>query len=228
MKLLCLIIPVFLLSLCEFGGSVNKPINSFPIKKEKKAFVLDYDTLQWSDLGLLDSGIILDIRYATTNNFVEEKMYPCGRCFLRQKIARAILKAQQQLQKKGWGLKIFDCYRPIDVQEKLWQKVPNASYVTPPRKGSMHNRGVAVDLTIVDSVGIERDMGTSYDFFGPEAHHNYALHSDEVKANRLLLRSLMESVGLSAIRTEWWHYSYRKGTYEISNMQWNCRENETE
>ncbi len=162
------------------------------------------------------------MRYATENNFVKEKMYNCGKCFLRPEVAVALVKAHKILQEKGYGIKVYDCYRPRPIQQKLWDKVPNPNYVTPPAKGSMHNRGAAVDLTIVDNEGKELDMGTGFDYFGQKAHHTYTGHSEEINANRKLLKSTMEAVGFGAIRTEWWHYSYKKKSYPISDMIWDC------
>ena len=183
----------------------------------------DFDTTQWAEPQRLDSTIQLDLRYATTNNFVEEQLYPCPRCFLRPSVAEALLQVHQQLLQQGYGgLLLFDCYRPKSVQERLWEKVPNASYVTPPKKGSMHNKGAAVDLTILDANGSALDMGTEFDFFGPAAHHTYQQLSDSILTNRKLLKTLMEKVGFRSIRTEWWHYSYRSKTYPISDMRWNC------
>lgn len=212
---------ILFFSNCKNEKTTSKPINSLPIK-EKKAIIFDYDTTAWTDIGLVDTTILLDLKYATINNFVEEQMYDCGRCFLRPEVAQLILKAHKQLQEKGLGLKLFDCYRPKPVQERLWKKVPNASYVTPPWKGSMHNRGAAVDLTIVDQNEQELEMGTPYDFFGKEAHHTYTKHNSTVNENRALLKGLMESFNLRPIRTEWWHYSYQQKTYEISKMEWAC------
>jgi D-alanyl-D-alanine dipeptidase len=184
---------------------------------------LDYDTNIWFDLEDLDPSIQLELRYATTNNFVQEVMYDCGRCFLRREVAKAVIRAHQDLQAKGYGgLKMFDCYRPRPIQWKLWEKVPNPDYVADPRKGSMHNRGAATDLTIVDKAGQELEMGTEFDFFGKEAHHDYTGHSAEVQANRDLLKATMDRQGFRWIRTEWWHYSYRPKTYEISDMLWDC------
>lgn len=177
---------------------------------------------QWVNVLELDSSIILDIRYATTNNFVEEKMYDCGKCYLRKDVAAAALKIHNQLKKEGLGLKMFDCYRPRPVQWKMWKKVPNPSYVADPRKGSMHNRGSAIDLTIVDSNGKELDMGTDFDFFGQKAYHTYTKHSKEIMANRTKLKSIMEANGFRSIRTEWWHYSYKLKSYPISDWVWNC------
>jgi len=181
---------------------------------------IDYDSSQWSDIAFLDSSIIVDMRYASTNNFVKEKMYNCSRCFLRPEVAKRIVDAHQLLQKKGLGLKMLDCFRPRPIQQKLWDKFQDPRYVTPPSKGSMHNRGAAVDLTIVDASGKQLDMGTPFDYFGKEAHHAYTNLSKEVLANRKLLRETMASIDLKPITTEWWHYSYRGKTYELSDMIW--------
>ena len=172
----------------------------------------------------LDSSIQLDIRYATANNFTKAKIYDCPRCFLRPDAAKAIAKAQRLLQREGLRLKLFDCYRPRPYQQRLWDKVPNPNYVTPPAKGSMHSRGAAVDLTLVDAQGKELDMGTPYDFFGPQAHSDYTQLSAKVLANRRLLRRTLESVGFQGIRTEWWHFSFKGKTFPLSDAVWNCRE----
>lgn len=224
-KLLFILIIIFFLEACTNEKKENQTISTLPIQERKiveKAIVYDYDTMEWSDIRLLDSTIILDLKYATADNFVQEKLYNCGRCFLRPAVAKLIVSAHQQLQQKELGLKLFDCYRPKHIQELLWEKVPNANYVTPPWKGSMHNRGAAIDLTIVDKHGQELSMGTPYDFFGETAHHTFTDHSPTVAANRKLLKDLMATFGLRPIRTEWWHYSYQKERYEISEMQWNC------
>jgi zinc D-Ala-D-Ala dipeptidase len=171
----------------------------------------------------LDPTIKLDIRYATANNFTKAKIYDCPACLLRPDAAAALVKAHQSLKAKGYGgLKMFDCYRPRPYQQRLWNIVPNPDYVTPPAKGSMHSRGAAVDLTIVDKNGKELDMGTPYDFFGREAHFDYQRLSPVVLANRRMLRATMAAAGFEGIRTEWWHFSYRKGGYPLSDYLWNC------
>ena len=119
-------------------------------------------------------------------------------------------------------IKIFDCYRPRPAQQKLWDIVPNASYVTPPTKGSMHNRGVAVDITLTDLDGIPLDMGSAYDHFGVEAHTDNLNHSEEVLNNRRLLKTMMNEIDFKGIRTEWWHYSFQKHSYELSDWEWAC------
>ena len=204
--------------------STKTPQPIFPKKEIPKTVTFDYDTTLWMELRHLDSTIIIDMRYATVDNFVKEKMYECGRCFLRPKVARQVVKAHRILQKKGLGLKMLDCYRPLPVQQKLWDKFEDPRYVTPPSKGSMHNRGAAVDLTIVGKKGKQLDMGTTYDFFGKEAHHAYTNLTKEVLANRKLLKETMRIVELKPITTEWWHYSYQSKKYELSEMLWNCGE----
>lgn len=182
----------------------------------------DYDTTEWVDMLDLDTRFILDLRYATTNNFVQEQMYDCARCFLRPAVGEAIVAVQKVLSEQGLRLKFFDCYRPRPIQWALWKKVPNPTYVADPRKGSMHNRGSAVDLTLVDSMGKALDMGTDFDFFGRAAHHDYFDHPETVLNNRKLLKTTMEQHGFQGIRTEWWHYSYTKQSYPIADMLWQC------
>lgn len=183
----------------------------------------DYDTTQWTDIGLLEPSIVMDLKYATTDNFVKTKMYECARCFLRPPVAERILEIHRVLQQQGLGLKMFDCYRPRPIQQKLWEKVPDPRYVADPAKGSMHNRGGAVDLTIVKATGEELDMGTPFDYFGEEAYHTYTNHSDEIAQNRKLLKETMEASGFKSIRTEWWHYSLGGTGYPLDDMVWECR-----
>lgn len=176
----------------------------------------------FTDVAKLDPTIRLDIRYATTDNFTKAKIYDCPRCLLRPEAAEALVQAHKALQKRKMGLKMFDCYRPRPYQQRLWDKVPDANYVTPPAKGSMHSRGAAVDLTIVDASGNELDMGTPYDFFGPKAHYDHTDLPAKVLENRRLLRATMEAAGFRGIRTEWWHFSYRGKNYPLSDYVWEC------
>lgn len=178
----------------------------------------------FSDLIALDPTISLDIRYATANNFTKSKIYDCARCLLRPEAAEAIVKANKMLKTKGLYLKVFDCYRPRPYQQRLWDKVQNPNYVTPPAKGSMHSRGAAVDITLVDANGQELDMGTDYDFFGVAAHTDNLNLPKQVLNNRRLLRETLEAVGFKGIRTEWWHYSYRLKKYALSNYVWPCKD----
>jgi len=231
------LIAVLLLSLmaCQAEKSEKaKKLSSFPVRTvrdtvadtpERAPFPpIDYDTAAWAELYRLDSTILIDMKYASTENFVEEKMYDCSRCFLRPEVAEAVVAVQRQLRQRGLGLKMLDCFRPRPVQWQLWEKVPDPRYVANPRKGSMHNRGLAVDLTLVDSSGKELPMGTPYDFFGPEAHPSYTDLPDSVLQNRKLLRQAMMAEGFKPIRTEWWHFSYGGINYALSDMLWSCHE----
>lgn len=185
---------------------------------------IDYDTTQWTELIRLDSSFVIDVRYATNNNFVDTIMYDCGRCFLRPAVARAVLAAQEELRPQGYRLMMLDCYRPRPVQWRLWNKVPDPRYVSDPRKGSMHNRGAAVDLTLADPSGRELDMGTPFDFFGPEAYPAYTKLPDSILQRRKLLSETMIRHGFRAIRTEWWHFAYTGGGNALADWEWNCEE----
>jgi D-alanyl-D-alanine dipeptidase len=184
----------------------------------------DLKAAGFADVEKLDASILIDIRYATTNNFMKAKVYDCARCLLRPEAATAVVKAQKILKTKGYGLKMHDCYRPRPYQQRLWDKVPDPNYVTPPAKGSMHSRGAAVDLTVVDAQGNELDMGTPYDFFGVEAHSDYTKLPQKVLDNRRLLTETMTAVGFKGIRTEWWHFSFQGKNYPLSDFLWQCNE----
>lgn len=182
----------------------------------------DYDTTLWSELTRAE-GFVVDMRYATEDNFTSRQIYRCGRCFLRPEVAQRLRRLQKDIHRRyGWALVLYDCYRPRPAQQRLWDAVPDPSYVTPPHKGSMHNRGLAVDLTIADADGTLLDMGTAFDFFGPEAHVDYMDHTAIVLRNRRILIKLMELHGFAGIRTEWWHYSLRSVSAPLSDWEWAC------
>jgi zinc D-Ala-D-Ala dipeptidase len=176
----------------------------------------------FTELSKVNGGIITDIKYATTDNFTKKQIYPCGKCYLRPLAAAKIKIAQEKLKSKyGYGLKMFDCYRPRPAQQRLWDVVPNPDYVTPPAKGSMHNKGLAVDLTVVDKNGKELNMGTPYDFFGVAAHADNMNHTKEVLDNRAILTNVMKEVGFTGIRTEWWHFSLASSD-GLADWEWPC------
>jgi len=206
---------------CRIESKTKEP-SPVPVKQSLISAQIDYDTTQWTELTSAD-GYVIDIRYATEDNFVKEAVYPCGRCFLKPSVARALSVVRDELNVQGYKLMLFDCYRPRPVQYKLWKKVPNPDYVANPAEGSMHNRGVAIDLSLADKSGKELDMGTPYDFFGPQAHHDYTNHSKTIQNLRTRLLSTMESHGFKHIRTEWWHYSYTSGSYPLADWQWPCK-----
>jgi D-alanyl-D-alanine dipeptidase len=169
------------------------------------------------------NNFVFDMKYATTDNFLKEKVYPCDECFLRVKTIKALLQANQAFIEKGYRIKLYDCYRPLAIQKKMWKIVPNPTYVANPKKGSIHNKGGAVDITLVDSLGNELNMGTAFDFFGPEAGHNYTDFSAEILANRQLLKAIMLQNNFQSFDSEWWHYNLsNSSTDEVSNLKWRC------
>ncbi|WP_304196521.1 M15 family metallopeptidase [Flavobacterium alvei] len=166
---------------------------------------------------------VYDMKYATSDNFLKAKVYDCAECFLRLKTIKALISANADFIKMGYKIKIFDCYRPLDIQKRMWKIVPNPSYVADPSKGSIHNRGGAVDITLVDANGKALDMGTSFDFFGIEASHNYQNLSQEIKNNRELLKTTMIQNGFNPLDSEWWHYNLKTATNDkVSNAKWKC------
>jgi len=164
------------------------------------------------DITRVNESIILDIRYATPNNFLGKAVYPAPRCFVRPAVAAKLDSIQKELQTMELGLKIFDGYRPFAITELMWQILPDDRYVANPANGSRHNRGAAVDLTLVDAQGTELNMPTAFDDFSEKAGHDYMDLPEDVKKNRALLKQIMEKYGFKSIKTEWWHY-------DISNYQ---------
>ena len=159
------------------------------------------------ELTKLIPGLVLDIRYATTNNFTGQKVYPDARCFLRRATAGKLKRVQKELASQGLGLKIFDGFRPLAVQRRFWEIMPDERYVANPAKGSRHNRGAAVDLTLIRlSDGRELPMPTPFDDFSERAGRDYPDLPAEVIRNRDLLRRVMEKHGFIALPTEWWHF----------------------
>ena len=157
----------------------------------------------------LSSDFVYELKYATPDNFLKQAVYDCGECYLRKSTAEALVKANEAFKQLGYRIKLFDCYRPLSVQKKMWNILPGTHYVANPAKGSKHNRGAAVDLTLVDAQGKELNMGTPFDFFGKEAHHTYTQHSKEVLENRKLLKETLNKYNFKSIYSEWWHYEYR-------------------
>ena len=171
----------------------------------------------------LSSDFVYELKYATPDNFLKQAVYDCGECYLRKSTAEALVKANKAFIQLGYRIKLFDCYRPLSVQKKMWKILPGTHYVANPAKGSKHNRGAAVDLTLVDAQGKELNMGTPFDFFGKEAHHTYTQHSKEVLENRKLLKETLDKYNFKSIYSEWWHYEYRPEMQsKVENFEWQC------
>jgi D-alanyl-D-alanine dipeptidase len=151
--------------------------------------------------------LVEDLRYATPDNFLKRAVYRDGQCRLRPTTARKLAAAQRLLHERrpGSRLKVWDCYRPRDVQWEMWRIMPDPKYVADPRKGSRHNTGSAVDLTIVDAAGREVEMPTGFDDFSRSAWAE-ARTTPAAAGNRALLRAIMLEAGFVPIRTEWWHF----------------------
>lgn len=164
--------------------------------------------------------IIIDLKYATTENFTKEILYTSNTCFLIEDAVNSLKLVQDNLRTlkthngisypSGLGLKIWDGYRPKSIQYRMWKIVPDARYVANPVKGSIHSRGGAVDLTLIDfSTKKELEMPTSFDFFGIEAHQTFMNHPSNIIANRNLLKNTMTLIGnFIEYPPEWWHYNY--------------------
>jgi D-alanyl-D-alanine dipeptidase len=198
-----------------------KSQSSVAVANKESTVMLDDTT--FVNLKDYSSDFVYDMKYATDDNFLKAKVYDCAECYLRLKTVKALISANQKFIKKGYRIKLFDCYRPLDIQKKMWAIVPNPEYVANPAKGSIHNRGGAVDITLVDSNGKELDMGTKFDFFGAEASHNYADVSEEVKENRQLLKRIMLKKNFISFDSEWWHYNLKSAlTDKVANEKWKC------
>jgi D-alanyl-D-alanine dipeptidase len=160
------------------------------------------------------------LKYATAENFTDTILYPSDSCWLAYGAVQNLILVEDSLNKireyhgktypEGIGLRIWDGFRPISVQYKMWEIVPDSRYVADPSKGSSHNRGGAVDVTLINkATGEELAMPTGFDFFGEEAHHSFQGHNEEILNNRELLRNVMKDVGgFSLYEEEWWHYKF--------------------
>lgn len=158
------------------------------------------------DVTTINPAIILDMRYATENNFTKKKIYTSARCFLQIAVAKKLDAIQKELELKGLGLKIWDAYRPLSAQRIMWAILPDEHYVMDPAKGSKHNRGSAVDLTLVDKQGNELLMPTDFDDFTEKAHGDCTNLPREAIANRDLLKNIMLKYAFIPQPAEWWHF----------------------
>ncbi len=203
---------VFLLTPCKVFGQ-DTTLNKYGLWVIKSPLVLQKTINVNTNKSMIDikkyiPTIVLDLRYATTNNFMKTKLYPTIKTtYLRKPAAEVLKKVQTELNKQGLGLKIFDGYRPYSVTEKMWEPVKDDRYAADPKNGSGHNRGVAVDLTIINlKTKKELDMGTGFDNFSDTAHGDFINLPPLVLQNRLLLKSTMENYGFKVLDTEWWHF----------------------
>jgi D-alanyl-D-alanine dipeptidase len=161
----------------------------------------------------LDPRIRLDVRYATSNNFTGRPVYRQARVFLQRPAAEALVRVNESLRDEGYGLLVFDGYRPWSVTKLFWEITPKdkreKGFVANPAKGSKHNRGAAVDLSMYDlATGKEADMPSAYDEFSDRADPDYTGGTAEQRARRDILRAEMEKEGFEVDPGEWWHFNY--------------------
>lgn len=170
----------------------------------------------------LDPGLKLDVRYATSDNFMRAPIYPEARVFLQRPAAEALVRVNQALRAEGYGLLLFDGYRPWYVTWMFWQATPNdqRDFVADPAVGSRHNRGSAIDLSLYDlRTGLEVPMPSAYDDFSERAHPSYAGGTVAQREARDRLRRAMEAEGFTVNPDEWWHFDYRDwDKYPIGNV----------
>ena len=199
-----------------FSINAQNEMYSSPVKPE----IADTTFVNLRDFS---KDFVYDMKYATEDNFLKAKVYDCAECFLRLKTVKALIAANNDFIKRGYKIKLYDCYRPLSIQKKMWEIVSDPKYVADPKKGSIHNRGGAVDISIVDANGKEIDMGTSFDFFGIQASHKYTKLSKEILSNRKFLKKIMVKNGFNSFDSEWWHYNLKTGLKEnVSNEKWKC------
>ncbi len=207
--LLIMLFPVFAIS--------QSVTNRNPYDMQLTNSILKYQTeiLMNSDNELVDLSefipeILLDIRYATINNFTNDTVYKLPKAFARRPVAEALAAVQKELRRHGMGLKIFDAYRPYETTLRFWALIGNTQYVASPWKGSRHNRGAAVDLTLITlKTGKEIEMPTGYDDFTEKASSDYTRLPEHLIANRSYLIKVMQKHGFRVFPTEWWHFDYK-------------------
>ena len=150
---------------------------------------------------------LAEVRYATRHNFTGRVLYPLPRVFLHRDAARSLARVQRDLQKRGIGIKVWDAYRPLSVQQKMWNLIRDERYVSNPAKNKgRHTRGTAVDVTLVDKLGRELPMPSDFDDFSERAHRDYAGGTTAQRRNRQLLEDVMQKHGFVGFPTEWWHF----------------------
>jgi D-alanyl-D-alanine dipeptidase len=182
----------------------------------------DFKPTDLVELIKLDTSIHLDIRYATSNNFVGRPLYTEARAFLQRPAAEALVKINASLKSLGYGLVVFDGYRPWSVTKLFWDVTPadKKQFVADPAKGSRHNRGCAVDLSLYDlATGKEIEMTGNYDEMTERSYPNYTGGTEQQRKMRDLLRAKMEAQGFTVYEYEWWHFDYKDWKdYRITNV----------
>lgn len=158
----------------------------------------------------------VEIAYATVDNFTRGKIYGRPGCYLHPRAAEHLTTAIHLAAQQHLRIRIYDAFRPSEAQWVLWQHTPDPDFLTDPRRGSPHSRGVAVDLTLIDRKGIQLEMGTEFDAFTPLSHHGNLTISSQAQHNRYLLMGIMTTAGWDFYQNEWWHYQlFNARTYDL-------------
>jgi len=187
----------------------NSKLHIVRTVEEYNKSVLENPNNELVDLESFVPGIILDIRYATTNNFTKQKVYESAKAYARWPVAKALKIIQHELKKQNLSLKVYDAYRPYSATVLFYEIYKDTTYVASPWSGSRHNRGAAVDVSIVDlSTGEEIQMPTGFDSFEKTAHPDFMTLPENVLQNRELLITMMQKHGFRVYESEWWHYDF--------------------
>ncbi len=217
---------------CQNKVQNNQPVN------EKIIAIQDSNTLDSNVVSTIElvenkegfKEVILDneyflneMKYATKDNFLKAKIYPCAKCYLRQQVSESLINASKIAKQKGYKLIVFDCYRPLSLQKKMFEIVSNKKYVADPKKGSKHNRGAAVDVGLANEDNTPLDMGTEFDDFSEKAHYSNSEISSIAKNNRLILRNIMTQAGFEPYENEWWHFNFKNVDFPLSDFEWSCQ-----
>ena len=221
MKILKVLLFTSLLGVLCAAGMRNHTIKFYA--QSEIAIANDSVDPIWAEVDFEASQMLNRMAYADTANFMHAKIYPCARCFLRPEVAEALDKANEIAKDKGVKLVIYDCYRPYPFQQVMYDIVNDPRYVAPPGKGSNHNRGAAVDISLADGSGELLDMGGAFDDFSEISHYDSGNVSKIGRKNRKLLRNIMKKAGFTPLPSEWWHFDYKKVRYETASFIWDCR-----
>ena len=223
MKKMALIAIIFLFYSCGTTQPITVSDKANFIGQNPKPAKEEPNDTAFVNLSDYSKNFVLDLKYATQDNFLKSKVYACAECYLRYKTVKALISANENFLKLGYKIKIFDCYRPVSVQKQMWKIVNDPRYVADPAKGSIHNRGGAVDLTLLDRNGNELDMGTPFDYFGKKAGHDFKDLPKAVLKNRELLKKVMLENHFTAFESEWWHYNLKDAAKTpLSDFKWPC------
>jgi len=202
------------------AGAQNKYGLQVTTYSEYKTSLKTNSEKELVDLEKSVPGLVLDIRYATTNNFTGQKIYNLAKAYARKPVAEALRQAQAEFKGLGMGVKMYDAYRPYKATVKFYEEYHDTTYVASPYKGSRHNRGCALDMTIIDlKTRAELKMPTGYDSFTKDAWPTTPVNDPEASKNRALLIKVMEKHGFKVSTSEWWHFDFvgwRK--YEVMDI----------